>query len=97
YHASRYICEPLHLLDYCLINDGGVALILTSGERAHDLAQPPVHVRGCGMATALAPSTFPPDDFWREPMRKAAAPTFRPAPASHEDVTDVKAHDNINQ
>src|SRR5215813_2849224 len=64
YHASRYICEPLHLLDYCLINDGGVALILTSGERAHDLAQPPVHLRGCGMATALAPSTFPPDDFW---------------------------------
>ena len=37
YHASRYICEPLHLLDYCLINDGGVALILTTAERARDL------------------------------------------------------------
>ena len=65
YHASRYICEPLHLLDYCLINDGGVALILTTAERARDLKQTPVYVRGYGMATTLAGSMFPPDDFWR--------------------------------
>ena len=95
YHASRYICEPLHLLDYCLINDGGVALILTSGERARDLAQRPVHVRGCGMATALAPSTFPPDDFWREPMRKAAATSFRAARASHDYISALMIYDNF--
>ena len=76
---SRYICEPLHLLDYCLINDGGVALILTSAERARDLAQPPVYLRGYGMATTLAGSTFPPDDFWRASMRKAGAKSFRMA------------------
>jgi acetyl-CoA acetyltransferase len=95
YHASRYICEPLHLLDYCLINDGGVALILTSGERARDLPQPAVHVRGCGMATALAPSTFPPDDFWREPMRKAAATSFHAAGASHDDISALMIYDNF--
>jgi acetyl-CoA acetyltransferase len=95
YHASRYISEPLRLLDYCLINDGGVALILTSGERARDLAQPPVHVRGCGMATALAASSFPPGDFWREPMRKAAATSFRAAGVSRNDMSALMIYDNF--
>src|SRR5215831_8329430 len=95
YHASRFICEPLHLLDYCLINDGGVALILTSGERAHDLKQPPVYLRGYGMATALAGSSFPPDDFWRAPMGKAAAASFATAGIKHDDVSALMIYDNF--
>jgi acetyl-CoA acetyltransferase len=95
YHASRYICEPLHLLDYCLINDGGVALVLTSGERARDLIRPPVYIRGYGMATALAGSSFPPDDFWRAPMRKAAEKSFADAGASHADVSALMIYDNF--
>jgi len=95
YHASRFICEPLHLLDYCLINDGGVALILTSGERARDLAQKPVYLRGYGMATALAASSFPPDDFWRAPMGKAAATSFRQAGIAHADVSALMIYDNF--
>jgi acetyl-CoA acetyltransferase len=95
YHASRFICEPLHLLDYCLINDGGVALILTSGERARDLKQPPVYLRGYGMATALAGSSFPPDDFWREPMGKAADKSFGAAGIKHPDVSALMIYDNF--
>jgi acetyl-CoA acetyltransferase len=95
YHASRFICEPLHLLDYCLINDGGVALILTSGERARDLPQHPVYLRGYGMATALADSSFPPDDFWREPMRKAADVSFRRAGVDRNDISALMIYDNF--
>jgi 17-hydroxy-3-oxo-4-pregnene-20-carboxyl-CoA lyase len=42
---SRWIVEPiLRLLDCCQESDGGVALILTSADRAQDLRQTPVLV-----------------------------------------------------
>src|SRR4029450_1162249 len=44
--ASRIISSPLHLLDCCIISDGGGALVLTSVERAHDLAKTPVVILG---------------------------------------------------
>jgi len=44
--ASRMICKPLHLLDCCIETDNGNAIIVTSAERARDLRQPPVLIRG---------------------------------------------------
>lgn len=48
--SSRWIADPLRLLDCCLVSNGGVAIIVTTAERARDLAQPPVHVLGWGQA-----------------------------------------------
>jgi acetyl-CoA acetyltransferase len=45
---SRFIVEPLHLFDCCLVSNGGVAVILTSAERAKSLKHPPVYVVGMG-------------------------------------------------
>ena len=48
YHASRWVVEPFHLLDCCLVSNGGLAVIVTSAERARDLRQPPVYLWGMG-------------------------------------------------
>ena len=95
YRAARFICEPLRLLDYCLINDGGVAMILTSAERARDLRKPAVCVRGFSQASALAGSTFPPDDYWRAPMGRVAADVYQMAGAGPADMDALMIYDNF--
>jgi acetyl-CoA acetyltransferase len=58
--ASRPIAEPIRLFDCSLENDGAVAVLVTSVERARDLAQPAVPVLaqvqyGAPIHTELAP------------------------------------------
>jgi hypothetical protein len=48
YLNSRYIVEPFHIFDCCLVSNGGIAVIITSAERAKSLKQPPVYVLGMG-------------------------------------------------
>jgi acetyl-CoA acetyltransferase len=44
--ASPMQSSPLHLLDCCLVTDGGGAFVVTSAERARSLRKPPVYVLG---------------------------------------------------
>jgi acetyl-CoA acetyltransferase len=50
HQASRIIADPFHLFDCCLVSNGGIAVIVTTAERAADLAQPAVHVHGWGQS-----------------------------------------------
>ena len=48
YHNSRWIIEPFHLLDCCLVSNGAVATIVTTAERARDLQSDPAYIWGMG-------------------------------------------------
>jgi acetyl-CoA acetyltransferase len=46
HQASRFVVEPLHLFDCCLVSDGAVVVLVTTPERARDGARPPVWIGG---------------------------------------------------
>jgi acetyl-CoA acetyltransferase len=101
YLAARYICEPLRLLDYCLVNDGGVALILTTAERASRLrpASETVLLRGIGRsdhnrdATSLRPRL---EQFYRPAAKAAADQVYRMAGLEQSDVDVLQIYDSFS-
>lgn len=52
HQASRWIAEPLHLLDCCQETDGGQAMVVVSAARARGLAQRPAWVVGAAQGQA---------------------------------------------
>jgi len=71
YHASRWIAEPFHLFDCCQENDGAAAIVITSAERARDLARRPAYIRAAaagmerwGGVGAFNEPNFPNGRYW---------------------------------
>jgi acetyl-CoA acetyltransferase len=97
--ASRLIAYPMHLLECCLVTDGGGALVVTSVERARAVPgpKPPVYVLGTGEASE-SPMVSMMEDFtssaaFRNSSRKAFAEAgVRPADVDHLMVYDAFAH-----
>jgi acetyl-CoA acetyltransferase len=98
HEAARPIVEPLRLLDYCLINDGAVCLILTTADRAGDAKQPPVLVSGFGGRDAFrrsAVSNFD-IDFWHDEVAESGRAAYAMAGVSHGDVDALMCYDNFS-
>ncbi len=96
YHASRWIAEPFHLLDCCVINDGAGACIVASAEDARGLRQPPVRVMGFGFAGGRRTSYWAQDPNFLQTSAVDAAPrAYAMAGVGPEDADFFQTYDGF--
>ncbi|MDR5759566.1 thiolase family protein [Caballeronia sp. LZ035] len=99
YLAAKTICAPLRLYDYCMINDGGVALIVTSRERAKRAKQKPVFIEALGRrdlnagATSLEPRLT---EFYLPAQQDCARQAFDMAGIGPRDIDVFQVYDSFS-
>ncbi len=93
--GSRLVADPLHVLDCCVISDGGAACVLTTAERAADLRKTPVYVLGAAHATThhLNISAMP--DLTVSPAAQCGPVAFARAGIGPSDVDVAELYDSF--
>jgi acetyl-CoA acetyltransferase len=96
---SRWIVEPLHLLDCCQETDGAQALVVTSLERARDLAQPPAVVaaaaQGSGAGQDMMTSYYRDDLLGLPEMSVVARQLWETSGLGPEDMDAAILYDHF--
>jgi acetyl-CoA acetyltransferase len=91
--ASRLVAYPFHLLECCLVTDGGGALIVTSADRAADFPKPPVHLLGTGEASETPMISQMIDFTESQAFRQAGHRAFAEAGITTDDVDHLMIYD----
>lgn len=91
--SSRMIAYPFHLLECCLVTDGGGALILTTADRAADYPTTPVYVLGTGESVET-PLVSQMEDLTSSRAFRVAGPrAMADAGITHADVDHMMVYD----
>ncbi len=98
HQASRWIAEPLRLLDCCQESDGAVAVVVTSAERARDLRQRPAVIQAA--AQGSSPGQFTMTSYYRDElglpeMGVVARQLWRQAQAAPADIRTAVLYDHF--
>ncbi|MBM4259271.1 MAG: thiolase domain-containing protein [Deltaproteobacteria bacterium] len=91
--SSRLVSSPLHLLDCCMISDGGGAIVVTSAERARDLKKKPVHLLGA--AEACYHTSAGVRDLTNAAAKQSGPKALERAGVAHKDINMAMIYDSF--
>jgi len=91
--ASPVISSPLHLLDCCVITDGGGALVVVHPDLARDLPKPPVAVLGA--AEAVAHTAAGRRDYLVSAAAQTGPAALAEAGVRHDDLDMAMIYDSF--
>jgi len=99
HQASRWIAEPLRLLDCCQESDGAVALVVTSLDRARDLRTAPAVIRAAAQGSGTGQFTM--TSYYRDEltglpeMGVVARQLWRQAGAGPQEIRTAILYDHF--
>ncbi len=91
--ASPMISSPLHLLDCCVITDGGGAVVVVHPDLARDLKKPPVRL--LGSAEAVAHTSAGHRDYLVSAAAQTGPRAFAEAGVAHDDIAMAMIYDSF--
>ena len=82
-----------HLLEFCLVTDGGCALIITSSERAKDFPTKPVYIMGTGESVETPVVSQMYDMTTSAAFKTSSKKAFEESGITHSDVDHLMVYD----
>lgn len=91
--ASKLIAWPVHLLECCVVTDGGGALVVTAADRARDISDKPVFVLGAGEAYGTAMISQMEDHAYAHVFERSGSMAFAEAGLKPDDIDHLMLYD----
>lgn len=90
---SRMIADPLHLLECCMISDGGGAVVIAAPEVARNCARRPVWILGTGEATKYPENG---GDITTSAAAQSGPPAFAEAGVTPDEIDVAMIYDSFS-